>query len=80
MNIYLYRVNKKYTSEGNAESSFIGKASFAILKQWDGFEYLVELTVCGVFFFQPLLQHLEGTVLLGKPLLLYVRYLVPTQG
>ena len=48
MNIYLYRVNKKYTSEGNAESSFIGKASFAMLKQWDGFEYLVELTVCGV--------------------------------
>ena len=36
-----------------------------MLKQWDGFKYLVELIVCGVFFFRPLLQHLEGAVLLG---------------
>ena len=28
---------------------------FAMLKQWDSFEYLVELTVCGVFFCRPLL-------------------------
>ena len=55
------------------------KDLFAMLKQWDGFEYQVELTVCGIFFCLPLLQHLEGAVLLGKPLLLHVRYLTHTQ-
>ena len=44
------------------------------------FEYQVELTICGVFFCRPLLQHLEGAVLLGKPLLLHVRYLVSHSG
>ena len=60
--------------------SVTNRGLFPMLKQWDGFEYQVELTVYGVFFCRPLLQHLEGAVLLGKPLLLHVRYLVPTQG